>query len=100
MWQTYGMGYVAGCQVGYKVSYQSLMDAHYGTHSRVLQYIGYKVSLRVIVVVNIHRALDKGNCFNVMANLYQVWLSLYLSLSHIGLEHKKYIHYNHKEFIY
>ena len=46
------MGYVAGCQVGYKVSYQSLMDAHYGTHSRVLQYIGYKVSLRVIVVVD------------------------------------------------
>ena len=46
------MGYVAGCQVGYKVGYQSLMDTHYGTHSRVLQYISYKVSLRVIVVVD------------------------------------------------
>ena len=68
MWQTYGMGYVAGCQVGYKVSYQSLMDAHYGTHSRVLQFIGYKVSLRVIVVVEFQIEL----CFNVMANLYQV----------------------------
>ena len=68
MWQTYGMGYVAGCQVGYKVSYQSLMDAYYGTHSRVLQYIGYKVSLRVIVVVEFQIEL----CFNVMANLYQV----------------------------
>ena len=47
-------------------TYQSLMDAHYGTHSRVLQYIGYKVSLRVIVVVEFQIEL----CFNVMANLY------------------------------